>query len=113
MNQTDARELAKAGFNMVLPNMLWAGRAHYASDVLPRSETFKEHGDQVAQCVAAAKKHGLEVHVWKVNYNLSGAPRAFVERLRGEGRLQVFVGGEPQNGSALRTRKTCGSKSTA
>lgn len=92
-----ARELAKAGFNMVLPNMLWAGRAHYASDVLPRSETFKEHGDQVAQCVAAAKKHGLEVHVWKVNYNLSGAPRAFVERLRGEGRLQVFVGGEPQN----------------
>ncbi len=92
-----ARELAAAGLNMVLPNMLWAGRAHYASDVLPRSSTFKEHGDQVAQCVAAAKKHGLEVHVWKVNYNLSGAPKDFVEKLRGEGRLQVTAKGEPHN----------------
>ena len=90
------RELADAGFNMILPNMLWAGRAHYPSDVLPRSETNDEYGDQIEQCLAAAKKYGLEVHVWKVNYNLSGAPREFVEKLREEGRLQVFVGGESQ-----------------
>jgi uncharacterized lipoprotein YddW (UPF0748 family) len=91
------RELADAGFNMILPNMLWAGRAHYPSDVLPRSQTYDEHGDQIAQCLAAAKSHGLEVHVWKVNYNLSGAPREFVAKLREEGRLQVFVGGESQS----------------
>jgi hypothetical protein len=60
-----AKELAAAGFNMVIPNMLWAGRAHYASDVLPRSQTFEEHGDQIAQCVAACKKFGVEVHVWR------------------------------------------------
>jgi len=90
-----ARELAAAGFNMVIPNMLWAGVAHYASDVLPRSRTFAEHGDQIAQCVAAARKHGLEVHVWKVNYNLSTAPKDFVERLRREGRLQAGVDGKP------------------
>ncbi len=89
-----ARELAAAGFNMVLPNMLWAGRAHYASDVLPRSATFRQYGDQIAQCTAAAKKHGLQVHVWKVNYNLSGAPAEFVESLRREGRLQVTFRGE-------------------
>jgi uncharacterized lipoprotein YddW (UPF0748 family) len=77
--------------------MLWAGRAHYASDVLPRSSTFEQYGDQIAQCVAAAKKHGLEVHVWKVNYNLSGAPKGFVEKLRREGRLQVTAQGGPQN----------------
>lgn len=88
------RELADAGFNMILPNMLWAGRAHYPSDVLPRSRTFEEYGDQIEQCLAAAKKYGLEVHVWKVNHNLSGAPREFVEKLRKEGRLQVFVSGE-------------------
>ncbi len=88
-----ARELAAAGFNMVLPNMLWGGRAHYPSDVLPRSETFRLYGDQVAQCVAAAKKHGLEVHVWKVNYNLSGAPREFIEKLTREGRVQVTAQG--------------------
>lgn len=92
-----AKELAAAGFNMVLPNMLWAGVAHYASDVLPRSKTFDEHGDQIAQCVAAAKKHGLEVHVWKVNYNLSTAPREFVDKLRAEGRLQVTVRGKPED----------------
>ena len=37
-----ARLLARNGFNMVLPNMLWAGQAHYPSDVLPRSETFRQ-----------------------------------------------------------------------
>ncbi len=35
-----AKELSRGGFNMVFPNMLWAGVAHYPSDVLPRSETF-------------------------------------------------------------------------
>lgn len=95
--ERSAKLLAENGFNMVLPNMLWAGRAHYASDVLPRSPTFKEHGDQIAQCVAAAKKHGLEVHVWKVNYNLSGAPKDFVEKLRRQRRLQVTFQGEPYN----------------
>ncbi len=89
-----ARELAAAKFNMVIPNLLWAGRAHYPSDVLPRSRTYEEHGDQIAQCVAACKKHGVEVHVWKVNFNLSGAPREFVDRLRREGRLQVSHEGE-------------------
>ena len=88
------RELAEAGFNMILPNMLWAGRAHYPSDVLPRSRTFDQYGDQIEQCLAAAKKYGLEVHVWKVNHNLSGAPKEFVEKLREEGRLQVFVSGD-------------------
>ena len=42
-----ARELAAAGFNMVLPNMLWGGRAHYPSDVLPRSATFDAYGDPI------------------------------------------------------------------
>ncbi len=90
------RELADAGFNMILPNMLWAGRAHYPSNILPRSRTFDRYGDQIAQCLAAAKKHGLEVHVWKVNHNLSGAPREFVDKMREEGRLQVFISGDSQ-----------------
>lgn len=88
-----ARELSRAGFNMVLPNMLWGGLAHYASDVLPRSTTYEKYGDQIDQCVTAAHKHGLEVHVWKVNWNLSGAPRDFVARIRRENRHQVSVDG--------------------
>lgn len=89
------RELRAAGFNMVLPNMLWGGSAHYASDVLPRSRTFAQYGDQIAQCVEAAHRHGIEVHVWKVNYNLSTAPREFVEKMREAGRTQVSADGSP------------------
>ncbi len=92
-----ARELSAAGFNMVLPNMLWGGVAHYASDVLPRSKTFQEHGDQIAQCVAACQKHGLEVHVWKVNWNLARAPRDFVEKMHAQRRTQVSAAGEKHN----------------
>jgi len=94
--ERSARELSKAGFNMVVPNMLWAGRAHYPSDVLPRSKTYEEFGDQIAQCVEACKKYGVEVHVWKVNHNLSGAPKDFVDKLRAEGRLQMSNSGEEQ-----------------
>ncbi len=89
------RQLRAAGFNMVLPNMLWGGLAHYASDLLPRSRTFSQYGDQIAQCLAAAHRHGIEVHVWKVNYNLSTAPREFVEKMRQAGRTQVSADGSP------------------
>ncbi|MCZ6677041.1 MAG: family 10 glycosylhydrolase [Candidatus Poribacteria bacterium] len=90
-----ASELAKAGFNMIIPNMLWAGVAHYPSTVLPRSDTFAKYGDQISQCVEAAHRHGLEVHVWKANWNLQGAPDDFVEKMRAAGRTQVSRTGEP------------------
>jgi uncharacterized lipoprotein YddW (UPF0748 family) len=81
--------LSAAGFNAVVPNMWWGGVAHYDSDLLPHSKTFDERGDQIAQAVAAGKKYGIEVHPWKVNWNLSTAPDEFVERMRREGRLQA------------------------
>jgi uncharacterized lipoprotein YddW (UPF0748 family) len=89
--------LAENGFNMIFPNMLWGGLAHYPSDVLPRSVTFRQHGDQIEQCCAAAKKYGIEVHVWKVNFNLATAPKDFVEKLRSQDRTQVSVKGEPSD----------------
>ena len=92
-----ARELAAAGVNMVLPNMAWAGVGHYSSKVLPQSKTFTQYGDQLAQCVAAARKYGLEVHVWKITWNLEGAPKGFVEKMRKDGRTQVSATGKPLN----------------
>ena len=88
-----AKLLAEHGFNTIFPNMLWGGVAHYESRVLPRSETFRLYGDQIELCVRAAQKHGLDVHVWAVCWNLTGAPPVFVERMRREGRLQVDAGG--------------------
>ena len=95
--QRSAKLLHENGFNMILPNMLWGGVAHYASDVLPRSATFRQYGDQIEQCCAAAKKHGLEVHVWKVNFNLGAAPKDFVETLHRDGRTQMTAKGEPMD----------------
>ena len=94
--ERSAKLLADNGFNIVLPNMLWGGLAHYESDLLPRSESFRKHGDQIAQCCDACRKHGVEVHVWKVNFNLSTAPRSFVEKLREQGRLQAAARGPSQ-----------------
>ncbi|MBN2292759.1 MAG: family 10 glycosylhydrolase, partial [Pirellulales bacterium] len=66
--------------------------------ILPRSKVYEELGDQIAQCLAAAKKYGIEVHVWKVNYNLQHhAPRKFVEELHRQGRTQVSVHGRPKD----------------
>ena len=92
-----AKELAAAGINMIFPNMAWAGVAHYPSRVLPESKTFSQYGDQLAQCVTAARKHGLEVHVWKITWNLEGAPKAFIEKMREAGRTQVSATGKPIN----------------
>ncbi len=92
-----AKELAAAGVNIILPNMAWAGVAHYPSEILPHSKTFTQYGDQIAQCVQAAHAHGLEVHVWKITWNLEGTPKEFVEKIRAEGRTQVSATGEALN----------------
>jgi len=90
-----AAALKANGFTAVIPNMLWAAQAHYPSEVLPRSEDFDLYGDQVQQCLNACRAHGLQMHVWKVNWNLSRAPADFVAQLRAEGRTQVDVEGNP------------------
>jgi len=91
------KELKENGFNAVIPNMLWGGLAHYDSKLLPRSRTFDQYGDQIEQAVRAGKKHGVEVHVWKVNFNCSNAPREFVNSMRQAGRTQVKFDGTPGN----------------
>lgn len=92
--ESSMKMLSDHGFNMVMPLMLWAGVAHYPSDVLPRSKVYETKGDQLEQCCAAAKRHGMEVHVWKVAFNLETAPKLFLDRIRREGRFQADVDGK-------------------
>lgn len=84
------RHLKEKGFNAIFPNMCWGGVAYYESDVLPVHESVKERGDQVAECLKWCRRYGVELHVWKVNWNLGGShtPDWFREQLRAEGRLQ-------------------------
>jgi len=86
--------LADNGFTAILPNMLWAGVAFYKSDVLPRSATVSEKGDQIELCLAACRKYGVQCHIWKVNYNMGSATdKAFVAQKKAEGRTQVNYDG--------------------
>jgi uncharacterized lipoprotein YddW (UPF0748 family) len=89
------RLLKESGFNAILPNMLWGGLAYYPSKTLPEYAGLAEKGDQISQCLAACKKYGVQCHVWKVNWNTGGkAPKAFLERMRAEGRVQKEYSGE-------------------
>lgn len=91
------KRLAENGFTAILPNMLWGGAAYYPSSVLPPAEDLEDKGDQIAQCLKACKKYGVECHVWKVNWNMGWrAPKAFMERMKAEGRTQVAFDGTAQ-----------------
>jgi uncharacterized lipoprotein YddW (UPF0748 family) len=54
-------------------------------------------GDAIAACLAACRKYGIEIHVWKVNWNLGHTvPKEFVARMHDEGRLQANSRGEEE-----------------
>lgn len=91
------RRLADSGFTAILPNMLWGGVAYYPSKLLPVSPQVAERGDQIAKCLEACRRHGVQVHVWKVNWNLgSGAPKEFRDLMRQQGRLQADAQGKEE-----------------
>ncbi|MDA1044461.1 MAG: family 10 glycosylhydrolase [Verrucomicrobia bacterium] len=83
-----------AGLSDVLTNVSWPGKAHYASTIVPRSGAYALWGDQLQQAVAAAHRHGLKVHAWKVCWRMDGAPESLLKSLRAEGRLQVNSSGD-------------------
>jgi uncharacterized lipoprotein YddW (UPF0748 family) len=85
------------GFTAIFPNMLWGGVAYYPSKVLPVAPDIAAKGDQIAECLAACRKHGLQLHVWKVDWNLGReVPAEFVAKLRAEHRLQMSDTGEEE-----------------
>jgi uncharacterized lipoprotein YddW (UPF0748 family) len=89
--------LKNNGFTAIFPNMLWGGVAYYPSKVLPVATDIATKGDQVAECLEACRKHGLKIHVWKVDWNLGrDVPKEFVEKLRSEHRLQMSDTGEEE-----------------
>jgi uncharacterized lipoprotein YddW (UPF0748 family) len=88
------KAMSDSGMNAVIPNMLWGGLAHYKSSVLPVDPSVATKGDAIAECVAAGKKYGIKVHVWKVNWNLGNAPTEFLSKMRSLGRTQKTADGK-------------------
>ena len=87
------RELKDAGLNAVFINVLWAGLAHYPSQIVPSSDTNRRLGDQLRACIKAARKHGLQVHAWKVCWLVENASADLKAKYKAEGRLQQTADG--------------------
>lgn len=86
--------LAEAGMTALFPHVQRPWCAHYPTRLIPASRELALQGDQLGACLAAARKHGLEVHAWAILWNLEGAPSATIAELQRAGRLQVSDKGE-------------------
>jgi uncharacterized lipoprotein YddW (UPF0748 family) len=89
-----ASQLAQAGINHLFLNALRGLSTSYPSRVLPyHAEYGNTRPDWLARSIEACRKHGIKVHVWMTNYQPGSVgkhvPKAFIERLRAEGRTQV------------------------
>ena len=87
------RELRSAGINAIFVNTLWGGLAHYPSQVVPESHTFRRYGDQMQAAIEAGRRHGIEVHAWVVLWQVGNSTPEFLARMRKAGRLQQNVDG--------------------
>ena len=67
--------LREARVTDLFVNVAGAAFAHYPSDVLPRSKTYAQEGDQLAACLSAASASGIRVHAWIVCFSATrGTP---------------------------------------
>lgn len=89
--------LAKNGFNAIFPNFLWGYVADYPSEVLPNHPgvmTAQGKVDYLQQCLAACRKYQVELHIWKVNWNMGHrTPEDLRRKMRILGRTQVTFDG--------------------
>ena len=69
------RRLKDCGFNAIYVNLAWAGCAYYKSAVLPPSPQLTDKGDQLEECLAACRRHGVEMHAWKMCWVTGGTNR--------------------------------------
>jgi len=82
--------LRTAGFNMIFPNMLSSGSAFYPSEFVP----MISEQDELGRCIEAAHRHGIEVHVWKVNWALWRVNEDSLARYEKADRIQVSYEGK-------------------
>lgn len=92
-----AKSLADANFNAIFPYMMSGGVAFYRSKVLPLHPQVKEHGDYLAEAVAAAKAVGLPLHARMLNLTTLFASETTRQSLRKSGRLMTTDQGKPSD----------------
>lgn len=90
------KALKDCGFTAICPNLAYSGSAWYKSDVIAESPSVKAKGDQLEACLAACRKYGIELHVWKMCWLIGGkdADGTLAEEARKRGILQVTDAGK-------------------
>ncbi len=89
------KALADAGITDLYINVAGAGFAHYPSSILPRSPVYERYGDQVAACLAAAKRHRIRIHAWILLYSTTSATPERIKIFQQKGwTLQTIKGQE-------------------
>lgn len=91
--------LKEARVTDLFVNVAGAGFAHYQSRILSRSKACEVEGDQLAQCLAAAKGTGIRVHAWILCFSATRGGSATLDdyarkgwRLRGaNGKLTEYL----------------------
>jgi len=87
------RLLKAAHVTDLFVNVAGAGFAHYASNVLPRSKTYEQEGDQLSACLAAARGSGIRVHAWILCFSATRGTKERLEIFRRRGwRLKTARG---------------------
>ncbi|HOX39341.1 MAG TPA: family 10 glycosylhydrolase [Candidatus Brocadiia bacterium] len=80
-------KLRSAGLNALCCNVSSPAYADYPSKVLPVSARAQKNGDMVRPMIDAARRHGVAIHLWMVNYWLRMLTPENKEKLLKEGRL--------------------------
>lgn len=90
------RFLKASGFTDILANLSCGATAYYKSSVLARAADYDGSWDALDECLAACRKYGVRLHVWRVNYNTRGKrlPEDLMKKLYAEGRLSEFMNGK-------------------
>ena len=77
--------LKENGVTDLFVNVAGAGFAHYASNLLPRSKTYAQEGDQLRACLKAAKGTGVRVHAWILCFTATRSSPDTIAALRKKG----------------------------
>ena len=87
---------ADCGITDIYPIMTWGGASYYPSEVMEESSVSKRLGDQLAECLAACRRHGVRLHARRICHRIDPAmvPDAVRDKFIAEGRVQISANGE-------------------
>lgn len=96
--ETVMKTIKEANLNCLFFRAGRGGNVVYKSHFLPRDQWAEQVDlDELQNAVEAAKRHGIELHAWRVNHHFGTAPNWLKEQMAKEDRLVR----DPQGRQAL------------